>query len=60
MRFHLLSPELLVLLMLKIIRINQLRPSDARMRHKNSPQLIQIMACRLFGAKPLPKSGASM
>ena len=30
-----------------------LRPSDAYMRQKPNPSLVQIMACRLFGAKPL-------
>ena len=33
--------------------INSLRPSDAYMRQYNIPALLQIMACRLFGAKPL-------
>ena len=32
---------------------NSLRPSDAYMRRKPRPSLIQMMACRLFGAKPL-------
>ena len=32
---------------------NSLRPSDAYMRQKTRPSLVQIMACRLFGAKPL-------
>ena len=31
-----------------------MRPSDAYMRH-NIPTLLRIMACRLFGAKPLPE-----
>ena len=33
--------------------LNSLRPNDAYMRHYNKPTLVQIMACRLFGAKPL-------
>ena len=33
--------------------INSLRPSDAYMRQKPDPSVVQIMACRLFGAKPL-------
>ena len=34
---------------------NSLRPGDAYMRHWNESELIQVMACRLFGAKPLPE-----
>ena len=30
------------------------RPNDTSMRQKTNPSLIQVMACRLFGAKPLP------
>ena len=33
--------------------INSLRPSDAYVRQTNMPTLLQIMACRLLGAKPL-------
>ena len=33
--------------------INSLRLSDAYERQWNKPSLVQIMACRLFGAKPL-------
>ena len=33
--------------------INSLRPRDAYMRQETRPPLLQIMACRLFGAKPL-------
>ena len=33
--------------------INSLRSSDAYMRHWTGPSLVQIMACHLFGAKPL-------
>ena len=36
----------------KWICINSLRPTDAYMRQYTSPPLIQIMACRLLGAKP--------
>ena len=32
---------------------NPLRPRDAYMRHQTCPSLVQIMACRLVGAKPL-------
>ena len=35
---------------------NSLRPSDAYMRQCNIPPLLQIMACRLFGAKPLSEA----
>ena len=34
---------------------NSLRPSDAYMHHKPRPSLVQIMACRLAGAKPSSK-----
>ena len=30
-----------------VLRINSLRPSDAYMRQKTRPSLVQIMACRL-------------
>ena len=33
--------------------INSLRPSDAYLRQQSRPSLVQIMACRLAGAKPL-------
>ena len=33
--------------------LNSLRPSCAHMRQQNIPTLVQIMACRLFDAKPL-------
>ena len=33
--------------------VNSLRPSDAYMRHLTNPSLVQIMACRLTGAKAL-------
>ena len=36
--------------------INSLRTSDAYMRQKTRPSLIQIMGCCLFNAKPLSKS----
>ena len=34
---------------------NSLRPGHAYMRHCSGSALFQVMACRLFGAKPLPK-----
>ena len=33
--------------------VDSLRPSDAYIHQYNIPTLVQIMACRLFGAKPL-------
>ena len=36
-----------------IFFINSLRPSDAYMRRWTGSSLVQIIACRLFGAKPL-------
>ena len=42
-RFHLLVPSL----------INSLRPCDAYMRWQPRPSLVQVMACCLFGTKPL-------
>ena len=33
--------------------LNLLRPSDAYMRQQTKPSLVQIMACRLVGAKSL-------
>ena len=36
-------------------RINSSPPSAAYMRHRIGSALVQIMACRLFGAKPLSK-----
>ena len=36
-----------------ILGFNHLRPRDAYMRQENKPSLVQIMACRLVGAKPL-------
>ena len=33
--------------------VKSLRPSDAYMHQYNIPTLVQIMACRLFGTKPL-------
>ena len=38
-----------------IIIINSLRLSDAYMCHQPTPSLIQMIACRLFGARPLSK-----
>ena len=37
------------------LSVNPLRPSDPLMRRQTSSTLVQIMACRLFGAKPLSK-----
>ena len=36
-----------------LVFINSLRPSDAYIRHWTGSSMVQIMACRLFGAKPL-------
>ena len=36
--------------------VNWLRPSDARMRQQHRKSLVQIMACRLFSAKPSSES----
>ena len=36
--------------------VNPLRPSDEIWHHETSSTLIQLMACHLFGTKPLPKS----
>ena len=38
-----------------ITRVNSSPPSAAYMRHWTGSALVQIMACRLFGAKPLSK-----
>ena len=35
---------------------NLLKPSDSYMRHLPRPSLVQIMACRLIGAKPLSET----
>ena len=35
------------------IKVNSLRPSDAYMLPQPRTALVEIMACRLFGAKPL-------
>ena len=34
---------------------NSFPPSAAYMRRWTGPSLVQVMACRLFGAKPLPE-----
>ena len=39
----------------QLTNINSLRPSDAYMCQWTRSALFQIMACRLIGAKPLPK-----
>ena len=36
--------------------VNSLKPSDAYMRKQTRPALLQIMACRLNGAKPLSEA----
>ena len=38
---------------LSIGSLNSLRPSDAYMRQWNESSLVQVMACCLFGTKPL-------
>ena len=35
--------------------VNSSTPSAAYMRQWTGPALVQVMACRLFGAKPLPE-----
>ena len=35
--------------------VNSLGPGDAYMRHWTGSSLVQVMACRLFGAKQLPE-----
>ena len=45
-RFWILNPE-------KIYEFKSLRPSDAYMRQRTIPTLVQIMACHLVGTKPL-------
>ena len=34
-------------------KLNSVRPSDAYMHRSTRPLLVQLMACRLVGAKPL-------
>ena len=36
--------------------VNSMRPREAYMRQYLVLSLVQIMACHLFGAKPLPES----
>ena len=36
-------------------KVKLISPSAAYMRQRIGPALVQIMACRLFGAKPLSK-----
>ena len=38
--------------------LNTSRPSDASMRQYPMSSLVQLMACRLLGAKPLPEQNA--
>ena len=40
---------------IKLTAFNSSSPSAAYMRQWTGPALVQIMACRLFGAKPLSK-----
>ena len=44
-----------LLVMTSLYRVNSLRPSDAYMCQWTKSSLVQIMAFRLFGAKPLSK-----
>ena len=55
---HIIKPEYIcvsgaVSRSLKKAEINLLMPSDAYMRRQPETSLVQIMACRMFGAKPL-------
>ena len=45
----------LSMLGLKLIRVNSSPPSAPYMHQWTGSALIQVMACRLFGAKPLPE-----
>ena len=38
-----------------LYQVNSSPPSAAYMRHWAGSSLVQVMACRLFGAKPLPE-----
>ena len=49
----LLSDQNLIYLTPLIVILNSLRPSDTYMRRQPRTSLFQIMACLLFGAKPL-------
>ena len=40
----------------ELAMFNSLRPSDAYMRHQTMSSLVQIMACRLLGTKPLSET----
>ena len=37
-------------------KVDSLRLGDAYLRHHPGPSLVQLMACRLFGAKPLSET----
>ena len=39
----------------RCLRVKQLKPKEAYMRQWTRPSLVQIMSCRLFGAKALSK-----
>ena len=40
----------------ELAMFNSLRPNDAYMRHQTMSSLVQIMACRLLGTKPLSET----
>ena len=48
-----LSPQYTGPVSFFLLWLNALRPSDAYIRRGTGSSLVQIMACRLFGAKPL-------
>ena len=43
-----------------VVTLNSSSPSAAYMRHSIGSALVQIMACRIFGAKPLSKKYACL
>ena len=50
---HRLFPD--VLMPLYNVCINSFPPSATHVRQWTGPALVQVLACRLFGAKPLPE-----
>ena len=38
-----------------MLRVDTLKPGDSYMHQWTGPALVQLMACCLFGAKPLPR-----
>ena len=42
-------------MILSIMLFNSSPPSATYMCQRTGPSLVQVMACRLFGAKPLPE-----